>query len=79
MNYADFILYENTYDADQAVSIYKGETYTLNDYREEVDGSSVFFRIIIFRKTARPCWSWMTVLPVSHCIWPVSDTGLYPS
>ena len=50
MNYADFILYENTYDADQAVSIYKGETYTLNDYREEVDRILRFFQDHHFQK-----------------------------
>ena len=50
MNYADYILYQNNYDPEHVVSFYKKESYTLTDYRKEVDKITAFFKENGFRK-----------------------------
>lgn len=43
MNYADYILYENSYDPDHVVSFFNKESYTLTDYRKKTDEIMAFF------------------------------------
>lgn len=50
MNYAELILEHNPYDADKIVSYYRNETYTLNDYRKEVDQIMLYFKEQGFQK-----------------------------
>ena len=50
VNYADYMLEHNRYSADKAVSFYRNEIYTLNDYRKEVEYIVELFRELGFQK-----------------------------
>ncbi len=50
MNYAEFMLEKNNYDPKRIISVYKNESYSLDDYRKKVSEIISFFEENDFEK-----------------------------